>query len=86
MRPTVSPERAPIDEPVAVRLEGLAPGARVTVRARMEGYGNGIWASEAAFTADPERAAIAAVAEADGPIITWTETNFLLPTAFSPLR
>src|SRR5215213_10200920 len=54
MRLIVSPERAPIDEPVAIRLDGVAPGARVTVRARMEGYGNGIWASEAAFTADPD--------------------------------
>ena len=37
MRLTVSPERAPIDEPVSIRLDGQEPGARVTVRARMEG-------------------------------------------------
>jgi hypothetical protein len=38
------------------------------------------------FVADPERAAISAAAEADGPLLTSVEANFLQPTAFSPLQ
>src|SRR5690348_4966717 len=53
MRLTASPERAPIDEPVAIRLTDLAPGGLVTVRARMATYfDGGTWASEATFVAD----------------------------------
>ena len=40
----------------------------------------------AAFQADPERAAIIGRVLEDGPIIERTESNFLLPTVFSPLR
>lgn len=39
-----------------------------------------------AFQADPERAAISARMDAIGPMIARVETNFLQPTAFSPLR
>jgi hypothetical protein len=39
-----------------------------------------------AFGADPERAAIRAAAEAAGPLFRRVESNFLQPTAFSPLR
>src|SRR3954453_12479221 len=53
MRLTVSPERAPIDVPVAIRLSELAPGAQVTVRARLATYfDGGAWASEATFVAN----------------------------------
>lgn len=38
------------------------------------------------FSADPERAAIIAAATADGPLMSHTESNFLQPTAFSPLQ
>lgn len=40
----------------------------------------------AAFTADPERAAISAAAEVDGPLLSRTEATILQPAAFSPLR
>ena len=53
MRLTASPERAPLDEPVAIRLAGLTPGGRVTVRARLATYFDGhTWTAEAAFVAD----------------------------------
>lgn len=39
-----------------------------------------------AFVADPERAAISAAAEVDGPLIVRTEINLLQPTAYSPLH
>ena len=51
MRLTVSPERGLIDEPLVIRLDGLEPGAEVTVRARLSGYG-GSWTSSATFVAD----------------------------------
>jgi dienelactone hydrolase len=34
----VSPQRAPVDEPVTIQLDGLTPGSRVTVRATLHGY------------------------------------------------
>lgn len=40
----------------------------------------------AAFNADQERVRIITAATADGPIIRHTESSFLLPTAYSPLR
>jgi len=39
-----------------------------------------------AFVADPERVRIITAATSDGPIISHTESSFLLPTAYSPLR
>jgi hypothetical protein len=39
-----------------------------------------------AYNADPERMAITAAAEADGPLIARTELSILQPTSFSPLR
>ena len=38
------------------------------------------------FQADPERAAINARTDVDGPMLARVETTFLQPTAFSPLR
>jgi dienelactone hydrolase len=53
VRLIVSPERAPIDEAVAIRLTELAPGSRATIRARLATYFDGnAWASEAVFVAD----------------------------------
>jgi dienelactone hydrolase len=53
MRLTASPQRAPLDVPVSIRLSELAPGERVTVRARLATYfDGGTWASEATFVAD----------------------------------
>jgi dienelactone hydrolase len=52
MQITISPERAPLDLPVAIRLAGLEAGRPVTVRAQMAGYVGGIWASAATFVAD----------------------------------
>lgn len=52
MRLTVSPERAPIDAPVLIRLEGLTPGERITLRARMEGHFGASWMADAVFGAD----------------------------------
>jgi hypothetical protein len=40
----------------------------------------------AAFNADPERVRIITAATVEGPIISRTESNFLVPTAYSPLR
>jgi len=40
----------------------------------------------AAFNADQERVRIITAATVDGPIISHTESIFLLPTAYSPLR
>jgi hypothetical protein len=39
-----------------------------------------------AFVADPERVAFSAAAEAAGPLMSGVESNFLQPTAYSPLR
>lgn len=52
MRLLVSPVRAPLDESVAVRLDGLGAGASVTVRARMRGYLGQTWSAAASFAAD----------------------------------
>ena len=50
----VSPQRAPIDEPVLIRLENLAPGERITLRARMQGHLGASWMAEACFVADSD--------------------------------
>jgi hypothetical protein len=50
----VSPKRAPIDEPVLIRLENLAPGERITLHARMQGHLGASWMAEACFVADPD--------------------------------
>lgn len=49
----VGPQRALIDEPLHIRLEGLAPAQNATLRATLTGDpANGIWQSTATFVAD----------------------------------
>ena len=49
---TVEPASALLDEPVAIRLTGLAPRQVVTVTAAMTDHFDRRWQSEATFTAD----------------------------------
>jgi dienelactone hydrolase len=49
---TVSPPRAVIDRPVAVRVGGLAPGQPVTLEARLDDHWGDRWLAEATFVAD----------------------------------
>jgi dienelactone hydrolase len=49
---TVEPARALLDEPVVIRLTGLAPGEDVTLTATMTDHLDRRWQSEATFTAD----------------------------------
>jgi dienelactone hydrolase len=51
---SVSPRRAPLDEPVAIRVSRVAPRAGVTLRARVRSWDGGLWASAAAFRADAD--------------------------------
>jgi hypothetical protein len=48
----VSPVRALVDEPVAIRLVHARPGSPVTLRAAMSDHRGAAWESEATFTAD----------------------------------
>jgi hypothetical protein len=52
MQLAVSPERAPLDAPVTIRLTGLTAGDRVTVRTQMMGFGTSVWNADATFVAD----------------------------------
>lgn len=52
MHLTVAPRRAPIDEPVIIRLDGLEPGCQVSITSRMVGYIGRTWSAEATFAAD----------------------------------
>ena len=49
---TVEPASALLDESVAIRLTGLAPGASVTLMATMTDHVDRRWQSAATFTAD----------------------------------
>jgi hypothetical protein len=51
---TVEPARALLDEPVVIRLSGLAPYGSVTLTATMTDHFDRRWQSEATFTADSE--------------------------------
>lgn len=48
----VEPLRALVDEPISIRLSGLQPGKKVTLRAHSRDYGEYEWASFATFAAD----------------------------------
>jgi dienelactone hydrolase len=48
----VVPDRVMFDESAAIRVKGLAPGARVALRAELTDGGGNQWASQAEFTAD----------------------------------
>src|SRR5262245_24472388 len=50
---TVSPDPAPLDEPLAIRVEGLEPGDRVTMRAWSRDGGGRRLEARARFIADP---------------------------------
>ena len=47
----VSPQRAPMDAPVEIQLDGLEASSQVTVSAQLAGYGDR-WVSAATFVAD----------------------------------
>lgn len=49
----VAPRSALMDEPLTIRLSGLAPGERVTVRATMARTPEVAWQSSAVFVVDP---------------------------------
>lgn len=49
---TIEPDRALFDQPIAFKLEGLAPGSSVTIRLRFEDDRKQIWESAAEFIAD----------------------------------
>src|SRR5947209_15423262 len=51
-RIAVTPAAAMLDERVAIRLTGCAPGQRVTVRARMRDDADQLWQSHATFSVD----------------------------------
>jgi dienelactone hydrolase len=50
----VTPARAPIDEPAAIRATGLGPNERVTIRAELTDGGGQSWDSQADFVADAQ--------------------------------
>ena len=50
----VTPAAVMIDEPVSVLVSGVAPGARVTIRAELTDGGGHPWAAEAEFVADAQ--------------------------------
>jgi dienelactone hydrolase len=49
---SATPASGLVDEPVAVRLSGAAPGQRLAIRARVDDARRGRWASHAVFEAD----------------------------------
>jgi hypothetical protein len=59
----VSLTRAPLDEPVAIRVVGGEPGRRITLRAEMFDHMARRWSSHGEFTAD-ERGVIDLVRDA----------------------
>ncbi|HLJ80320.1 MAG TPA: acyl-CoA thioesterase/BAAT N-terminal domain-containing protein, partial [Ktedonobacterales bacterium] len=63
----IAPNPALVDEPLRIRLAGLAPGQRVTLAARTaDGAGHG-WSSQATFAADEAGAIdLASAAPLDG--------------------
>src|SRR5215203_2228617 len=72
----VTPNPVPLDQPFAVRVSGLEPGARVTVRATVTDSRFVPWRSEGAFVADDR----GVVDLADQPLVegTWATAD---PTA-----
>ena len=52
-RLSVAPDDALVDQPLAVRLEGLAPGEHATLRATFRTWNGRLWRSWARFEADP---------------------------------
>ncbi|MBI4279728.1 MAG: acyl-CoA thioesterase/BAAT N-terminal domain-containing protein [Armatimonadetes bacterium] len=52
VRMDAEPRKALADEKVHIKLTGLAPGQRVTVRARARDHAGQVWESNAAFAAD----------------------------------
>ena len=52
-RVVVEPEAALIDAPVSIRVEGLASGDRITLRASTDTYGS-LWSARAEFVAGPD--------------------------------
>ncbi|ETF02823.1 palmitoyl-CoA hydrolase [Advenella kashmirensis W13003] len=51
---SVTPADALIDEPRAIRVEGLAPAQRITIQAQTERAGSVMWRSQAEFVADAQ--------------------------------
>ena len=49
----VFPEEGPLDEPLGVRVEGLAPGERVSLRCRLRDEAGKEWISHGEFEAGP---------------------------------
>lgn len=48
----IAPERALVDVPLSIRVSGVAPGERVTLRATMARSPESVWQSSAVFVAD----------------------------------
>src|SRR5690606_36272985 len=51
---SVTPADALIDEPRAIRVEGLSAGERITIASQTERAGGVIWRSQAEFDADAQ--------------------------------
>ncbi|MDE2345010.1 MAG: acyl-CoA thioesterase/BAAT N-terminal domain-containing protein, partial [Gammaproteobacteria bacterium] len=48
----VTPEKALVDQPLAIRVSGLKPGEPVTLRASLQDYKHRSWSAEATYHAD----------------------------------
>lgn len=51
---SITPADALIDEPRVIRVEGLAPGQRISIQAQTERAGGQVWRSQAEFKANDE--------------------------------